>query len=133
MKIDITKDWCANMAEIEGDAEIGAGLLARDPVMHTPGPWRTQGWVPTWAYIPVHDAHHNLVCSVYPSRTCSREEVLGNAHLITAAPALLEALEAAYTYITQPRRSTPTEATYYTRNYNTLVAKLRAALNYERA
>lgn len=26
-----TKDWCLNMAAKEGDAEIGAGLLARDP------------------------------------------------------------------------------------------------------
>ncbi len=60
---------------------------------HTPAPWRTQGWVSTWAYIPVHDAHHNLVCSVYPSRTCSREEALGNARLITAAPDLLAALQ----------------------------------------
>jgi hypothetical protein len=30
--IDITKDWCLNMAAKEGDAEIGAGAAARDPV-----------------------------------------------------------------------------------------------------
>ena len=102
---------------------------------HTPGPWRTQGWVPTWAYIPIHDARHNLVCSMYPDpgRGYTHDEVLANARLIVGGTALLEALEAAYTYITQPRRMTPTEATYDTRNYNTLVAKLRAALNYERA
>jgi transcriptional regulator with XRE-family HTH domain len=31
MKIEITKDWCLRMAELEGDAEIGAGLFAIDP------------------------------------------------------------------------------------------------------
>jgi HTH-type transcriptional regulator, competence development regulator len=33
VKLEITKDWCIRMAQIEGDAEIGAGLLARDPIM----------------------------------------------------------------------------------------------------
>ena len=32
MKIEITKDWCIRMAQLEADAEIGAGLLAIDPV-----------------------------------------------------------------------------------------------------
>ena len=32
MKIEISKDWCVRMAQREGDAEIGAGLLAIDPV-----------------------------------------------------------------------------------------------------
>ena len=32
MKIEIKKEWCLRMAEIEGDAEIGAGPLAVDPV-----------------------------------------------------------------------------------------------------
>ena len=32
MKIEISKDWCMRMAQREGDAEIGAGLLAIDPV-----------------------------------------------------------------------------------------------------
>lgn len=27
----ISKEWCLNMADLEGDAEIGAGLLAMDP------------------------------------------------------------------------------------------------------
>lgn len=51
-------------------------------------PWTHQGWVPTWAYIPVHDAHHNLVCSLYPNTAhgYTREEVLANADLIAAAP-----------------------------------------------
>lgn len=32
MKIEISKDWCLHMAQREGDAEIGAGRLAIDPV-----------------------------------------------------------------------------------------------------
>lgn len=32
MKIEIDKDWCMRMAQLEGDAEIGAGRLAIDPV-----------------------------------------------------------------------------------------------------
>ena len=32
MKMEISKDWCLRMAQHEGDAEIGAGLLAIDPV-----------------------------------------------------------------------------------------------------
>ena len=32
MRIEITKDWCNRMAQLEADAEIGAGLLAIDPV-----------------------------------------------------------------------------------------------------
>lgn len=32
MKIKIEKEWCLRMAEIEGDAEIGVGPLAIDPV-----------------------------------------------------------------------------------------------------
>ena len=32
MKIDIDKDWCLRMAEREDGEEIGAGLLAIDPV-----------------------------------------------------------------------------------------------------
>jgi transcriptional regulator with XRE-family HTH domain len=32
MKIDFTEEWCMNMAQLEGDADIGAGFLAIDPV-----------------------------------------------------------------------------------------------------
>lgn len=32
MKIEFSKEWCRYMAELEGDAEIGAGPLAVDPV-----------------------------------------------------------------------------------------------------
>ena len=32
MKIEITKEWCLRMAQFETDTEIGAGLLAFDPI-----------------------------------------------------------------------------------------------------
>jgi len=32
MKTKITKEWCARMAQLEGDAEIGAGRSAFNPV-----------------------------------------------------------------------------------------------------
>lgn len=32
MKINVTKDWCVTMAKEEAGAEIGAGLLAADPI-----------------------------------------------------------------------------------------------------
>ena len=32
MKVEIGKAWCIRMAELEADAEIGAGRLAVDPV-----------------------------------------------------------------------------------------------------
>ena len=32
MRIEITKEWCTRMAQLEADAEIGAGLFAIDPV-----------------------------------------------------------------------------------------------------
>ena len=31
MRIDLTKEWCMRMAELEGDSAIGAGLYALDP------------------------------------------------------------------------------------------------------
>ena len=33
MKVEIGKEWCIYMAELEADTEIGAGLLAVDPVL----------------------------------------------------------------------------------------------------
>lgn len=32
MKFEITEDWCLQMAQLEGNGEIGAGVLAIDPV-----------------------------------------------------------------------------------------------------
>lgn len=34
MKINVTKAWCVNMARNEAGAEIGAGLLAMDPIFN---------------------------------------------------------------------------------------------------
>lgn len=31
----IDKDWCLRMAKLETGSEIGAGLLARDPILQT--------------------------------------------------------------------------------------------------
>jgi transcriptional regulator with XRE-family HTH domain len=31
MKIEFSKDWCLRMAHIEGDDEVGAGVIAADP------------------------------------------------------------------------------------------------------
>jgi transcriptional regulator with XRE-family HTH domain len=33
MKIEVSKEWCMRMAQIEDDSEIGAGALALDPVV----------------------------------------------------------------------------------------------------
>jgi transcriptional regulator with XRE-family HTH domain len=35
MRIDYSKNWCMRMAELEADAEIGAGALAADPVFES--------------------------------------------------------------------------------------------------
>ncbi len=32
MRIGITKEWCLKMAQLEDDSEIGAGMIAIDPV-----------------------------------------------------------------------------------------------------
>ena len=32
MKVKVTQDWCERMARLEGDAAVGVGLLACDPV-----------------------------------------------------------------------------------------------------
>ena len=54
--------------------------------------WSSQGWVPTWTYIPVHNERHQLVCSVYPTAG-SYDDATRHARLIAAAPELYEALE----------------------------------------
>lgn len=51
-----------------------------------------------------------------------------HAHLVAAAPDLLDALRDAYTHISQPRRMSQTEAVYAVNNYNKLTAKIRAAI-----
>jgi hypothetical protein len=80
------------------DMDMGNGNVVDYPcskqTAHTPGPWRSQGWVPTWAYIPVKNARHDLVCSVYPdtSHGYTRDEAEADARLIAAAPDLLAAI-----------------------------------------
>lgn len=62
---------------------------------HTPGPWTSPGWIPTWAYVPVRSPS-GLICSVYPAgrNVDYLERAEANARLIAAAPDLLEALMA---------------------------------------
>lgn len=48
MRIDVTKEWCLRMAELEADEEIGAGLLAVDPVFD--GESATTSEEPTLAF-----------------------------------------------------------------------------------
>jgi hypothetical protein len=31
MRVEFSKDWCLRMAQIEGDEEVGVGLIAADP------------------------------------------------------------------------------------------------------
>jgi len=33
MKVNISKEWCENMARLENDSEIGAGVVGRDPCL----------------------------------------------------------------------------------------------------
>lgn len=77
---------------------------AEQSVSHAPGPWRSQGWVPTWTYIPVHDSRHNVVCSVYPNihRGGSYDEAAATASLIAASPDLFAALKAMITWGVEP-------------------------------
>jgi len=57
----------------------------------TEGPWKSQGWVPTWAYIPIHDSANNLVSSIYPNANWQdKKQTEATARLIAAAPELLE-------------------------------------------
>ena len=58
--------------------------------------WSSQGWVPTWTYIPVHNERHQLVCSVYPTAG-SYDDATRHARLIAAAPELYEALQSCVT------------------------------------
>jgi hypothetical protein len=62
---EITKDWCLNMAAKEGDAEIGAGRLARDPAMEKAmGPRQN----------PLHPMfrHHNCGWCLDGKRPCKQ-------------------------------------------------------------
>ncbi len=38
-----TKEWCIKMAKLEGDSEVGAGLLAADPVFDEDDPPEDKG------------------------------------------------------------------------------------------
>lgn len=65
--------------------------------MHTPGPWKSQGWVPTWAHIPIHGPGGRPLASFYPDMRIegSYKQAEADARLAATAPELLEALELA--------------------------------------
>jgi len=48
MRIEVTRDWCLHMAELEGDEEIGAGSLSVDPTFD--GESLTQSGAPVVAF-----------------------------------------------------------------------------------
>ena len=50
MKVDVTKDWCVRMAELETDEEIGVGPLAVDPVFDGESAHLAQSEEPTVAF-----------------------------------------------------------------------------------
>ena len=54
---------------------------------HTPGPWSVSGWS------ILEDTNGTLICEVLPWNEEGSAEDHANAHLIAAAPELLEALE----------------------------------------
>jgi len=43
MRIDLTKDWCLRMAELEADQEIGVGVAANNPVFNGASRARSEG------------------------------------------------------------------------------------------
>jgi hypothetical protein len=69
-------------------------------------------------------------CDVGSAPIATRQ---ARARLIASAPELLAALQAAYTFISQPQRMDsprggPRTTTYRTEGYNALTAQLRAAI-----
>lgn len=82
------------------------------------------------------DALPLLLAEVERGRAAQGDNSAGAAAppLPPAAEAnLRQALQAAYTHITQPRRMTQTEATYDIQNYNALTTRIRVALGMEKA
>lgn len=60
MKLEWSKEWCIRMAQLEADAEIGAGLLAFDP---------TPDECPKYEIHSVKDDEGNLFHCVYETAT----------------------------------------------------------------
>lgn len=104
---------------------------------NTAGPWRTQGWVPTWAYIPIKDARRNLVCSLYPDfdHGYTREDVEHNAKLIVRACNLVmagKALTDARTAKVQARGEIAADADWGLSENEVAAARMMNALMVER-
>lgn len=66
-------------------------------VKHTPGPWFVSDEEQTIVYVKMPNGYEPGICdTAAPSITCLRQdsELIANAHLIAAAPELLDALNA---------------------------------------
>src|ERR1019366_10681290 len=77
----------AGAARERGPDRLGPPVVEPDMTdkpQFTPAPWVSQGWIPTWAYIPIKDARFNVICAMYPdvAHNYTREEVAANARLI---------------------------------------------------
>ena len=66
--------------------------------LHTPAPWKIEAFDGPQEYASIEAGNEIMelvrICDI-PSWPCAVEEMKANAHLISAAPDLLEALEAA--------------------------------------
>lgn len=36
MELKVSKEWCLNMAKLESDEEIGAGIISYNPILYNP-------------------------------------------------------------------------------------------------
>lgn len=80
---------------------------------HTPGPWHTQHVHP---YTHIKSDKNPMIAVVRSVLTDSRQEFEANAHLIAAAPEMLEALEMMLGILTVAGIAADTEAVQHLRS-----------------
>ncbi|QUL37195.1 helix-turn-helix domain-containing protein [Erythrobacter sp. JK5] len=73
MSMEISKEWCLRMAELEGDASIAAGALAFDPIMEDTPKDNNED--------EANVAFGRFVRLMRRSRRMSREELAQNADI----------------------------------------------------
>ena len=76
MKVYIPHDWCVEMAQLEGDAEVGAGALALDLA-----PGQTPGLGSTLAAPPDYPTFGRLVRFLRREHNLSLEQLADQARL----------------------------------------------------